>query len=114
MRFALIVAAQVDDRLDTQRVDRRQVVVVSLGMLRGTPQAPVAQPPAALDTIAAIVAEIMDARQGQDTVGEHGHSPVNPGARFPTKASLASRLSAVSWPIAWRAAVSCTEGRRVG
>src|SRR3546814_6792652 len=66
MRFALVVAAQIDDRFDSQRVDGRQIVVVSLDMMRRAPQDSVAQPSAAFDIIAAIVAEIMDARQGQE------------------------------------------------
>ena len=99
-RPALVVAAQVDDRFDPQPVDRRQVVVGRLDMVCRTPQGAIAQPSAALDGIAAIVAEIMDARQGQDAVGEHGHSPVKTGGRFSTKALIASRLSAVSWTIA--------------
>src|SRR3546814_13817820 len=82
MRFALVVAAQIDDRFDSQRVDGRQIVVVSLDMMRRAPQDSVAQPSAAFDIIAAIVAEIMDARQGPDAIGTHGHSPVNTGARF--------------------------------
>src|SRR3546814_11446217 len=97
MRFGLLVAAQIDDRFDSQRVDGRQIVVVSLDMMRRAPQDSVAQPSAAFDIIAAIVAEIMDARPGQDAIGEHGHSPLNTGARFSAKALIASRLSAVSW-----------------
>src|SRR3546814_6640133 len=38
MRFALVVAAQIDDRFDSQRVDGRQIVVVSLDMMRRAPQ----------------------------------------------------------------------------
>src|SRR3546814_17425025 len=100
VQLALVVSAEIDDRLAPQRVERAEIVVARRLMVRRAPQRPAAQPPAAFDGIAAIVAEIVDAGQRQDTLGEHGHSPVNIGGRFSTKALIASRLSAVSWPIA--------------
>src|SRR3546814_9081587 len=57
MRLALVVAAQIDDRFDSQRVDGRQIVDVSLDMMRRAPQDSVAPPSAAFDIITAIVAE---------------------------------------------------------
>ena len=70
MQRALIVAAQVDDGLDPEAVDRGQVVGCRFLMMRRPPQYAAAQSPAAFDAIAAIVAEIVDARQGQDALGE--------------------------------------------
>ena len=100
MHFALIVAAQVDHGFEAQRIDRAQIRVGRLFVVRRTPEQSLPQPSAVLDRIAAIVAEIVDARKRQDAVGDHGYSPVKTGARFSTKALIASRLSAVSWTIA--------------
>src|SRR3546814_20604529 len=93
VQLALVVSAEIDDRLEPQRVERAEILVGRRLMVRRAPQRPAAQPPAAFDGIAAIIAEIVDAGQWPDSLGNHHHSPVNTGGRFSTNALKIGRAA---------------------
>src|SRR3546814_20644236 len=77
VHLALVVAAQVDHRLEPQRVERGQILVPRPLMVRRAPQYRVAQTPPHLDRLPPLPAAIMVARQRQETNGRQGTYPEN-------------------------------------
>src|SRR3546814_18712697 len=97
VHLALVVAAQVDHRLEPQRVERGQILVARPFMVRRAPQYRVAQPPAAFRRLAAIVPDSLAAGQRQNTLDTPGSSTWTLGGPFSPNRMILFRVSVDSY-----------------
>jgi hypothetical protein len=76
VRSALAVTAQIKDVSEAQRINRGKVCIIGLMVLARAPKKTAPQPPAACQSIAAIVSKVVDTVQFDDSRRIHAINPL--------------------------------------